>query len=296
MANTGQLQTPAVPSRSRSRSGSRWRKGAVQAMLYVLLAILLGLTLTPIFFMLFSSLKSNAQILGNFWGLPSPPRWANFTEAFAAIWRYLLNTVLYALGGSIAVVVLSSLSGYVFAKKQFPGKDLLFMMMLGLMMIPGVLTLIPAYVLYSNFGLTNTPWVILIQAAAGGQIMGTFLCRTFISGIPSEVFEAAKIDGANEARIYFKIVFPLSLPIISTVFIMQAVGIYNDYIWPLLTISDTKIQMLGVGLTVFTNQFGIADMGVQFAAYAISSVPLILIFSFGMKYFIQGMTSGAIKM
>ncbi|GBF77994.1 hypothetical protein PA598K_06585 [Paenibacillus sp. 598K] len=86
------------------------------------------------------------------------------------------------------------------------------------------------------------------------------------------------------------------MPIISTIFIMQAVGIYNDYIWPLLTISDARIQMLGVGLTLFMNQFGITDMGVQFAAYTLSSLPLVLIFSVGMRYFIQGMTSGAIKM
>lgn len=294
---TARANAPIAPSAvAGKRSREQIRKNIIQFILIVLLAIFLGLTLTPIFFMVFSSLKSNAQILGNFWGLPAPPRWINFLEAYQAIWRYLVNTVLYAIGGSLSVIVLSSLSGYVFAKKQFPGKETLFMMMLGLMMIPGILTLIPSYVLYSNLGLTNTPWVIIIAAAAGGQIVGTFLCRTFISGIPNEVFDAARIDGANERTIYFQLVFPLSLPIISTVFIMQAVGIYNDYIWPLLTISNSNIQMLGVGLTVFMNQFGIADMGVQFAAYTISSIPLVIIFSFGMKYFIEGMTSGAIKM
>ncbi|MFD0959765.1 carbohydrate ABC transporter permease [Paenibacillus chungangensis] len=284
---------------SASRSGSyglRWRAGFQQFILYVLLSAILLLTLVPILFMAVSSLKSNAQILGSFWGLPSPPQWDNFSEAGAAIWRYVMNTVLYALGGSLAVIVLSTLAGYVFAKKQFPGKETLFMMMLGLMMIPGILTLIPSYVLYAHMGLTNTPWVILLQAAAGGQIFGIFLSRTFIAGLPNEIFDAARIDGAGEREILFKLVFPLSMPIISTIFIMQAVGIYNDYIWPLLTISDAKIQMLGVGLTLFMNQFGITDMGVQFAAYTISSFPLVLIFSFGMKYFIQGMTSGAIKM
>ncbi|MES7181299.1 hypothetical protein U6V59_12370, partial [Cutibacterium acnes] len=159
---------------------------SVQFILLFLLLIFLGLTLTPIFFMVFSSLKSNAQILGNFWGWPMPPRWVNFAEAYSAIWRYVVNTVLYAVNGSLSVIILSSLSGYVFAKKTFTGKETLFMMMLGLMMIPGILTLIPSYVLYTNLGLTNTPWVIIVNAAAGGQIFGTFLCRTFISGIPNE--------------------------------------------------------------------------------------------------------------
>lgn len=89
-------------------------------------------------------------------------------------------------------------------QKSFPGKELLFMMMLAMMMIPGVLTLIPSYVLYNNLGLTNTPWVIIIAGAAGGQIFGTFLCRSFMSGIPSELFEAARIDGASEIRVFFK--------------------------------------------------------------------------------------------
>ncbi|MFC3804039.1 carbohydrate ABC transporter permease [Cohnella sp. GCM10012308] len=277
-------------------TGHRWRARTSQFVLYLMLSIILLATLIPIFFMAFSSLKSNAQILGSFWGLPSPPQWSNFESAAQVIWRYVVNTVLYAVIGSMAVIMLSTLSGYVFAKKQFPGKELLFMMMLGLLMIPGILTLIPSYVLYANLGLTNTPWVILIQAAAGGQIFGIFLSRTFIAGLPNEIFDAVKIDGAGERKILFHLVFPLSLPIISTIFIMQSVGIYNDYIWPLLTISDADIQMLGVGLTLFMNQFGITDMGVQFAAYTLSSLPLVLIFSFGMKYFIQGMTSGAIKM
>ncbi|WP_083676324.1 carbohydrate ABC transporter permease [Paenibacillus sp. FSL H8-0548] len=267
-----------------------------QAIIIVLLGLLVVLMLVPIVFMLVSSLKSNSQILGNFWGLPSPARWGNYNEAFYTIWRYIINTVVYAVVASFFVMVLSSISGYIFAKKDFPGKELLFLMILAIMMIPGILTLIPAYVLYENLSLTNTPWVIIIAAAAGGQVFGTFLCRTYMSGLPSELFEAARIDGAAEIRVFLQIVIPLSLPILATLFIMQSVGVYNDYIWPLLTIRDSSLQVIAVGLTIFTKQFGITDIGTQFAAYAISSIPLILIFSFGMKYYIQGMTQGALKM
>ncbi|MBB6672488.1 carbohydrate ABC transporter permease [Cohnella nanjingensis] len=267
-----------------------------QLAIVLLLALLVFLTLVPILFMLFSSLKSNAQILGNFWGLPAPAKWANYQEAFASIWRYIVNTVIYAVAGSVCVMLLSAVSGYIFAKKTFPGKELLFMLMLVMMMVPGILTLIPSYVLYENLGLTNTPWVIIVSSAAGGQIFGTFLCRTFMSGLPSELFEAARMDGATETRVFFQVVVPLSLPIMATLFIMQSVGVYNDYVWPLLTIQDSRLQVIAVGLTIFTKQFGITDMGTQFAAYAISSVPLLLIFSFGMKYYIQGMTQGALKL
>lgn len=267
-----------------------------QLGIILILALLVFLTLVPILFMLISSLKSNAQILGNFWGLPAPARWGNYTEAITVIWRYIINTVAYAVAGSVCVMALSSVSGYIFAKKTFPGKEILFMMMLVMMMIPGILTLIPSYVLYENIGLTNTPWVIIIASAAGGQIFGTFLCRTYMAGLPSELFEAARIDGASEMRVFLRIVMPLSLPILATLFIMQSVGVYNDYVWPLLTIQDSNLQVISVGLTIFTKQFGVTDLGTRFAAYAVSSVPLLLIFSFGMKYYIQGMTQGALKM
>lgn len=274
----------------------RERFNVRQFNIIAILAILVFLTLVPILFMVVSSLKSNAQILGNFWGLPAPARWGNYSEAFHAIWRYILNTMGYAVAGSACVMLLSSVSGYIFAKKKFPGKEVLFLMMLAMMMIPGILTLIPSYVLYENMGLTNTPWVIIVSSAAGGQIFGTFLCRTYMAGLPSELFEAARIDGAAELRVFLRIVIPLSLPILATLFIMQSVGVYNDYIWPLLTIRDSNLQVISVGLTIFTKQFGVTDLGTRFAAYAISSVPLLLIFSFGMKYYIQGMTQGALKM
>lgn len=286
----------SVGREGKIRKYSGLKANVRQILIIVLLALLVFLTLVPILFMLFSSLKSNAQILGNFWGMPAPIKWSNYGEAFTSIWRYMVNSIGYAVVASVLVMLLSALSGYIFAKKSFPGKELLFMLMLGMMMVPGVLTLIPSYVLYDSMGLTNTPWVILIASAAGGQIFGTFLCRSYMAGLPGELFEAARMDGATEIGVFFKIVIPLSLPILATLFIMHSVGVYNDYIWPLLTIQDRNLQVIAVGLTVFTKQFGVTDMGTQFSAYAISSVPLLLIFSFGMKYYIQGMTQGALKM
>jgi multiple sugar transport system permease protein len=246
--------------------------------------------------MVISSLKNNAQILGDFWALPFPPHFENYGTGFSVIWRYTMNTVIYAVVGSGLVVLISALSGYTFAKKVFLGKETLFMMILAIMMVPSVLTLIPSYVLYADLGLLNTPWVIIINAAAIGQVFGIFLCRSFMAGISNELFESARIDGASEFILFTRMVIPLSLPVLMTIFIMTSINIYNDYIWPLLTIKSNNIQMIGVGLTQFKNQFGVSNMGVEFAAYAISSLPLVLLFSFGMKYYIQGVSQGALKM
>ncbi|MEX1030245.1 MAG: carbohydrate ABC transporter permease [Paenibacillaceae bacterium] len=267
-----------------------------QILIILVLSLLVLLTLIPIIFMLVSSLKNNSQILSSFWSVPSPAVWENYSSAFESTWRYVVNTIFYAATASLMVMALSAVAGYIFAKKMFPGKELLFFIMLAMMMIPHILTLIPSFVLYENLGLTNTPWAILIASAAGGQVFGTFLCRSTMAGIPNELFEAARIDGASEVAVFLRTVIPLSLPILVTLFIMHSVAVYNDYVWPLLVIRDSNLQVISVGLTQFSKQFGITDMGPQFAAYAISSIPLVLTFTFGMKYYVQGMTQGALKM
>ncbi|WP_234987259.1 carbohydrate ABC transporter permease [Bacillus sinesaloumensis] len=267
-----------------------------QAVIYLLLTFIAFLTVVPILFMIFISFKSNSQILGNFWGLPDPWMFGNYVKAFHGIWPFVLNTIAYTAVACLFIIILASVSGYVFAKKQFPGKEGIFILFLAMMMVPGLLTLIPSYVLHDQLGLTNTPWAIILQHVAGGQIFGIFLCRSFMNSLPNSLFESARIDGANEMTVFFKIVVPLSTPILATVVVMQSVGIYNDYIWPLLVIRDSAIQVVSVGLTLFASEFGTTGTGISYAGYAISSIPLLITFIFGMKYYIQGMTQGALKM
>jgi ABC-type glycerol-3-phosphate transport system permease component len=121
------------------------------------------------------------------------------------------------------------------------------------------------------------------------------LCRTFFSTLPQELFDSGRIDGATEFQLYYRIAVPLSWPIIVTVAIMHLVGTYNDFIWPLLTISNSDIQVVSVGLTQFTSQYGITDWGPRMAAYTVATIPLLILFMFGMRYYIRGITSGAVK-
>ncbi len=282
---------------SRNIKLGKWRHlFSGQPLLYLILSIFAFLTLVPILFMIFISFKSNSQVLGNFWGLPNPWMVSNYEFAFQGIWRFVINTVIYTGAACLFIMILASIGGYVFAKKQFPGKETIFILFLAMMMVPGLLTLIPSYVLHDQLGLTNTPWSIILQHTAGGQIFGIFLCRSFMNTLPSSLFESARIDGASEFTVFTRIVVPLSTPILATVVVMQSVGIYNDYIWPLLVIRDTSIQVVSVGLTLFASQFGTTGTGIQYAGFALSSVPLLLTFIFGMKYYIQGMTQGALKM
>jgi ABC-type glycerol-3-phosphate transport system permease component len=266
-----------------------------QVVIVGILIALLILTMIPIILMVVMSLKDNGQIYGRFWSLPNPIRWPNYTQGIGTMSNYIKNTLVYSAISMVAVVVLSSLTGYAFARHRFPFKEPLYLAVLALLMIPGVLTLIPSFVLVKELGLLNTPWALILPWTSGGQVIGTLLCRTFFATLPQELFDSGKIDGASEFQLYSKIAVPLSWPILVTLAIMHIVGTYNDFIWPLLTISSPNLQVVSVGLTEFTSQFGITDWGPRMAAYVVATIPLLVLFTFGMRYYVRGITAGAIK-
>ena len=294
IASTG--KPAAMETRaSAERRKVRWRIVVSQSILILVLSIILLLSFITIALMIFLSLKDNGQIYGRFWSLPSPVHWENYQQGWITMRRYIFNSLWYSLASVIGVVFLSSLSGYVFARHRFPGKEVIYVCILALLMVPGILTLIPAFVLVRQLGLINTPWALILPWTAGGQIFGILLCRSFFATLPQELFDAAKVDGASEFEQYRKIALPLSWPIMVTLAIMHLVGSYNDFIWPLLTISDQKLQVVTVGLTQFRNEFGTVNWGPRMAAYAVASLPLVVLFSFGMRFYVRGLTSGAVK-
>ena len=155
----------------------------------------------------------------------------------------------------IGVLVIASISGFVFARYNFPGRELFFFAILALLMIPGVLTLVPAFLLVKNLGLINTYWALILPYMAGGQIFAIFILRSFIAGLPEELFEAARLDGASTLQAFRHIVIPLSKPILVTIAVMNVLGTWNDYIWPLVTISDSKLWTISVGIVTFGSSF-----------------------------------------
>jgi multiple sugar transport system permease protein len=287
------VQTSRAEPKYRSRAVLRF--STQQLVIIIVLIIFLLLTLIPIVLMLVMSLKDNGQIYGRFWHMPNPIRWQNYPRGFSAMIGYIKNSLVYSLISVVGVGFLASLSGYVFARHRFPFKEAIYLAVLTLLMIPGILTLIPQFVLVKQLGIVNTPWALILPWTAGGQVFGILLCRSFFANLPQELFDSGKIDGANEFQLYARIAVPLSWPIIVTVAIMHLVGTYNDFIWPLLTINSSSMQVVSVGLTEFTSQFGITDWGPRMAAYTVATIPLLILFMFGMRYYIQGITSGAVK-
>jgi ABC-type glycerol-3-phosphate transport system permease component len=260
----------------------------------VVLAVLLALSLLPFAMMLLLSLKTNADIFTRFWGWPQPARWDFYRDAAIALKGYLLNTLIVTAVVVPGVLLFSSLSGYALARLHFRGRDGVFTLILALLVVPGILTLIPTYALVQSMGLLNTRWALILPYLAGGQVLGTVLCRTFFVSLPDELFEAMRLDGAGDVQIYRHLALPLSLPTLATIAIMTTLAIYNDYIWPLVTISDSNLQTFTVGVTRFAGEFNL-DYGPTLAGYVIGSLPLIALFAIGMRAFVQGVTSGALK-
>ncbi len=272
----------------------RFADRLARATALAVLLLLLGLSLAPLAMMLLLSLKTNADIFTNFWGLPSPAKWSHYVRAAQSLWPFLLNTFIVTLVVVPGVVWLASLAGYALARLRFRGREAVYAGVLALLMIPGILTLIPTYALVQSMGLLNTRWALILPYLAGGQVLGIVLCRTFISGLPEELFEAMRLDGADDLRMYRHLALPLTIPTLSTVAIMTSLGVYNDYIWPLVAISDNALQTFTVGVTRFSGEFNM-EYGPTLAGYVVGSIPLILLFAFGMRAFVKGVTSGALR-
>ena len=275
----------------------RWKTRTIsfQTLITVIAIIFVLLAFIPIFLMLFLSLKSPSQFYSNLWAIPNPPQWSNYNAAYLQLFQNMVNSVVTVTVGTLLIVVLSAMSGYVFARLDFPLKTFLFMMMLALMMVPGVLTLTPSFKLIQRLGLKNTWWALWLPWASGGQIMGMYLCRTFISAQPAALFESARIDGAREFQAFYKIAVPLAKPILATLVVMNMISLYGDFIWPLLVIDSNSKQVISVAVQTYSSSTGTTDYGAMIAGFVMATVPLLIMFTFSSRLYIEGITSGAVK-
>ena len=268
---------------------------AKQGALYVVLTVLLLLAFVPIFLMISVSLKSTYQLNTDFWGLPNPVFWENYAVAFSGIYINMLNSFVYVALAVLLLVFLAAMGGYVFAVLDFPGKNALFFLLMSMMMSPAILTLTPRYVMISDMGLKNNPLALILPWVTGGQVMAIVLCRTFIQQTPRAVFESARLDGAGEFRIFLQFAAPLAKPILTTVAIMNLISFYNDYLWPLMVIGESRLQVATVAIESFMADSGNDGMGQSVAGFTLITLPLLILFTFTSRIYMEGLTSGALK-
>ena len=279
-------------NRSRKR---RIKEVRFQIRIEIILIVLLVLSYVPMLLMLFLSSKTNLEIYNNFFALPKSFIWSNYTNGFSYLVGNMANTLFMIFCAVAVVLMLSAVNGYVFGTISFPGKNLLYMLILVLMMIPGSLSLAANYSLIIDYCLLDTRFAVILPWISGGLIIGTILARNSVEGLPKALFEAAKIEGAGHFRLLVSITVPLIKPILSTIAIMKIVDFYNDFTWPLLVITDNKKQLVTVILQVFTSVYAASGMGIVYAGYVIASIPLLILFSFASRLYMEGMTAGAVK-
>lgn len=262
---------------------------------HIYMFVVIVLLLFPLYLMIIGSVKNLDQILNHFFTPTWPLALKNYTKAFTKISPYFFNTAYYAVLSCVMTVGVSALAGYSFSKLRFPLRKLLFGVMFAKMFLPGVMSLVPSFLLAKNLGLLNTPFVIVLFCVGTSQPFWVYVMKVFVDSQPQELFESMRIDGASELKVFFYLALPLLTPMVSLMSLNVILFCWNDFIWPLVTLTDPAKRTITVGIFKLANAAGM-DYGMLIAGYALAAAPLLIAFFFSMKSFISGLTSGAIKL
>ena len=262
---------------------------------YILLILLAGLFLFPMIWMVVSSMKPAADVYKNLKGweafLPSlnPANWFKTYEEVLqrfSIVTYMANSIFYAVTFAAGSILVNSLAGFAFARINFTGKKWLFGFLLALLIIPGETMLIPQFTIINSLGLVNNRLAVIIPGLA--SVFNIYLFRNFFIAIPEEIIESARIDGAGIVRIFFRIMLPMSKPAIATVGVLSFISCWNDYIWPLMVLTDSSKFSMQVAITTINTTQPVYINQVM-AVLTISTIPLILVYVLAQKYILQGL-------
>lgn len=261
----------------------------------LLLTVLVLLVVLPIVWLTLSAFKPEKEIISyppTF--LPHSITLANFTTVSnrIKIWQYMLNSFIYAFGTTSFALIVNSLAGFVYARYTFRGKNLFFLLTLATMMVPFQVIMVPLFLVVFKMGLYNSYGGLIIPRIAVAASI--FLMRAAFAVLPKELEDAARIDGVSEFGIFWRIMMPQVKPALICLLILSFNGSWNDLLWPMLVASSTSMRTLASGLALFVGEFTV-QYGAAFAGTLISIIPMLLLYLFGQKYFVQGMASSGLK-
>jgi alpha-glucoside transport system permease protein len=288
---------PVVP-RPHDSIAARIGRLAARLPFQIFMVFVALLWLVPTFGLLLTSLMPAQDIAAKGWwkvfGQPSLLTFDNYDALFKNndLMKALLTTAEIAVGNTVILVLVASLAGYAFAWIDFPGRDVLFVVVIGLLVVPLQVALIPIFSLYNSTGLFDTVFGLILFHVAFGMPFAIFLLRNFFIGIPKDIMESARIDGASEFTIFFRLILPLGLPAIASLAIFQFLWTWNDLIVALTFARDT--QPLTVAIFSQLRQFGSNIELIAPASFVSLAIPLIVFLSF-QRYFVQGLLAGSVK-
>jgi multiple sugar transport system permease protein len=262
---------------------------------HVVVVVAALLFVTPLVYAFFSALKPNDQIFA----VPptligSEVRWSNFLDVFrhGPFLTYISNSLVIAVAGTLVVLVVSTTAGYAFGRLRWSGRDVVFGLFLVTLMVPQEVLVVPMFQLMQWFGWVNTPQSLVLPFAF--TAFGTFLMRQFFRGIPFELEEAARVDGAGPMRTFLQIILPLSRSAVAVLTVFTFIGFWNSYLWPLIVVNDYGyLGTLPIGLATFSGQFG-TRWDLQMAASVIAMIPTALIVVLLQKHLVKGIATAGI--
>ena len=285
------------PTAGRGPSGRlryRYRWIAVLAGLLIVI-----MTYFPIIFVVSNSLKTGNNIFtSGVFSLFTQFDTDNYIKAWSGIAGQLLNTIIVAALTIVIGVTAAMLGAYAFSQLKFRGKGLLFLAYVALLLIPWTLPLIPLFLTIQRLHLFNTWWALVLPYAASAQPLLVLIFRGFFDQIPSELLESARVDGCSELRVLWRVVMPLTRPVLLTGAILVTINVWGDYLWPTIVIQDPSRTTISAGVQQYVGGLGLNLHygGSVFAAFVIATLPMFVLVGFTMRYFISGLTEGAIKL
>ncbi|WP_432562408.1 carbohydrate ABC transporter permease [Kineococcus sp. SYSU DK003] len=286
---------PRVPAPRAGQQELRVPKRRVDVLGYAGLVVAALIMVVPMLWMVLASFKQRDEIytIPSQW-LPGALQWQNYADVFATVpfGHFLLNSVLTTVLGAGFKVVLGLMCAYALVFVEFPGKRIVFLVVLAALMVPPQVTLIPNYTLIAQMGWLNTYQGIIVPGLASS--LGTFLFRQHFQTLPVSVLEAATLDGAGHWRRLWQFVVPLSAPTVSAVALVSVVSEWNQYLWPLLVTDRAGMMTLPVGLTMLQNNDGITNWGVLMAGTVLVMLPILLVFLFFQRRLVAGLAAGAL--
>ena len=279
-----------------SKSGASWRnlKGG-NLLIWGLLVVGALIMVFPLYWMFATAIRPREELFsGEFRLLPSDLIWSNFSQAWGKLpfALFYLNSILIALIAVAATVFINLLAGYTFAKYEFPGRNILFLLLISTLMIPIQVIMVPEFLIVSALGWVNTYAGVIAPRAA--EAFGIFMVRQFMVSIPDELIEAARLDGAGEFKIFWKVILPLSWPVVAVLTIFTFMWRWNDFAWPLVVLQDREAYTVPLGLNLMKGQFFTDWTGIM-SMSLVSILPMLGVFIFFQRYFIQGIASTGIK-
>ncbi|MCI1722888.1 MAG: carbohydrate ABC transporter permease [Lachnospiraceae bacterium] len=276
----------------KTRKGKK-RTGRVARIFCIIYVIL---TIYPILFVMLTSFKPTAEFYTNVWGLPKTFAASNYLKAWvtANIGSYMLNSLIVVGCTMVITLAFGSLAGYALSRFHIKYAELIMLLILACTMTPSESVIMPMYVMTNKLGLTATYISLIIPYVGWGMPMTIYIFRNYFDTIPGELLEAARIDGCSETKAFFKVAAPLMIPAIATNAIFLFVSWWGELLWASVELSSSQMKTIPIGLISFSAQFG-TDWGALSAAVCIVLIPLVVFFVFVQKYFISGLTGGAVK-